>query len=924
MSRHLTASQQRLLQVLALAVVVCVLVGLSVGVPQPSAPLAASATVPTTSAPPATTTVPSNTARSLRATTPQATAVDAVAPAPEDADAAAPTGKSCYLGSGPRQLGDQRVHAAPLVSVITSVLNPDCDILRVTAQSLCDLSIPVHWMVVNDHSTQPLCPLVYELGATVVCNEGTPGLGPARQVAVDMVTTPYWILLDGDDWLKPLSLEKAVWYLETHNAASMTSFLLQEFGWSHGTWITGFFRVQYIWHNNVIPVSTLVRTSDIQLCGARFRDMRGGLEDWDFWLQLVDCGLTGHSIPSLDFMYRTRDPAIRAKQWPSNFQKGFQDTIRARYPRLKDPNAVPRWDYGKPFLSNPGARVVAHPPRHLTLSAAAAFIARRDQSADRHCSVLLVHPMSELGGVQTFELSMIEQLHASTPRCHVVVAMYTPPEVEQTAYTDAADEVFIVPTFVDVGDTRAFFEHLLTSRDINYVVSNDNPIGSLLLPQLRRQFPLVTFAALVHSFNQADITESATSRATDAVDAAPWLDVIIACHDELAQFIVGHGAPASRVRTAHIGCHVPSDSRVQLLHAKSPFTPTTPASPAAASDFHVWVGSLAPQAELVPHVVAAAPTLQAAFHARQPGRRLVLHIAGGDDVKAAVASSSSGGGAATGTGVRGSSGGTTATVAAATAPVALVDVVDPDAAMLYLCSSDVLLLLSPSLHSASSVTQVTATACGVAIVGAASIFAQAPQPLVHKHSALLCRDDNTACLAQAVVSLAVSPVIARGLAARARSGKGFSAEAGALIGHTGAMPQFVELVLSTAPRCGAGSAMDVATASTECPPPDPPVGIHTAVRALAQRAGAASVDMAVIFQDFERHAVLFAPPGGLRAWTTHAMLGGPLLALLCLLVVVRLAYPRLCRRSNKYGRPLQSSMWSRCCRRGARSRRVPV
>jgi len=313
---------------------------------------------------------------------------------------------------------------APTVTILTSVYNPRCDLLAETAASIQAFTYPgVSWMIVNDHSTTPPCKAFDK--ATVVDHLGERGPGPARQAGLDIVETEYICMLDGDDKLLPEAIEKAIWVMETQPGLAMTGWFLQEFGFANGTWLAGFHGLKDFFEANQLIIATVMRQKALRRCGARFRtDFGTGMEDWEFWLQLVECGLTGHTIPTRDFLYRTRDPSLRVKEWPSMYGNGYQDVraqIQLLHPRLATTSNFPSHGYGTRFNDPDAAAIVsAQPPPSFN------FVLPR-YAVDFNCCKQSISWVGACGAVLVSRVSSHPGFSSRSPAQHTRLCGANPP-----------------------------------------------------------------------------------------------------------------------------------------------------------------------------------------------------------------------------------------------------------------------------------------------------------------------------------------------------------------------------------------------------------------------------------------------------------------------------------------------------------------
>jgi hypothetical protein len=112
--------------------------------------------------------------------------------------------------------------------------------------------------------------------------------------------------LDADDVLAPTWFEKSVGMLDAHPDLAFVSHWLETFGDEHWVWQPSSCELKSLLIRNTVNGAALVRRSAFDAVGGYDESMREGCEDWDFWLRLVERGLTGTIIPEILFYYRRR------------------------------------------------------------------------------------------------------------------------------------------------------------------------------------------------------------------------------------------------------------------------------------------------------------------------------------------------------------------------------------------------------------------------------------------------------------------------------------------------------------------------------------------------------------------------------------------------------------------------------------------
>lgn len=475
----------------------------------------------------------------------------------------------------------------PLV-IVTALFNADCDMLEKTAHAVATSTFPVTWVIVDDHSSEPLCDVASQ-AALVVQNTGPRGLGPARQFVLDQLgnDVDYTAMLDGDDLIVPEAYEKAVWVLETQRHMTFVGWHLQEFGHTDNTWEAGFHTLDHVYDTNIFVVSSVVRRDDALRCSATFRlDLSGGMEDWEYWLQLIECGMAGHTIPTNDFWYRTRDPEIRKKRWPNLFVR-YEETkkyIQGLHTPLRERTNLPSSGYGTPFNSPDHAAVVStQPPRrfdfvlpgyvrsfvatpcrvvsHTHSPSWVVLCAHFLSNSTHNCSVLFLLETMHVSPLHTLAVTMARAL-VEDRGCTVTLATsnHDPEHGSSDLETELrfhGVHVFVLPSFCALGDQVAFLGHLLKSRRINRVVILEQPLG------------LATVGHLRHLFDSkpAFVAVTVHPESNQTAAALPYLDGVLvpSKHDKERLVGLGHAVNASVIHPINFWSHASSSLVLELM-----------------------------------------------------------------------------------------------------------------------------------------------------------------------------------------------------------------------------------------------------------------------------------------------------------------------------------------------------------------------
>ena len=116
--------------------------------------------------------------------------------------------------------------------------------------------------------------------------------------------------MDADDRIDPTYVEKAVSVIESNLEVGVVYCEVDFFGTVQGKWQLPPYSSQEILFSNMVFSTALYRKSDWKRYGGYNKNMRDGLEDWDFWLNFTNDQKTFIRIPETLFFYRQRAKSL--------------------------------------------------------------------------------------------------------------------------------------------------------------------------------------------------------------------------------------------------------------------------------------------------------------------------------------------------------------------------------------------------------------------------------------------------------------------------------------------------------------------------------------------------------------------------------------------------------------------------------------
>lgn len=152
------------------------------------------------------------------------------------------------------------------------------------------------------------------------------GVSASRNRAISEAKGVYIVPLDADDRLHPEFVEKAVKAIENNRGDVIYSHF-ELFGNIKCRINLKSFSVKKMLHDNLVVNTALYRKSAwSNVCGYS-EEMKTGLEDWDFWLSLIEKGNNFHRIEESLFYYRKHGESRKdsAKKTETELRKIIYD-----------------------------------------------------------------------------------------------------------------------------------------------------------------------------------------------------------------------------------------------------------------------------------------------------------------------------------------------------------------------------------------------------------------------------------------------------------------------------------------------------------------------------------------------------------------------------------------------------------------------
>jgi glycosyltransferase involved in cell wall biosynthesis/GT2 family glycosyltransferase len=388
---------------------------------------------------------------------------------------------------------------APVVSVVTPFYNTGpvfhetaacllgedgAGLVRCAGQSLRNFE----WIIVNDgsRSAEALAVLepyrrLGERGAwrgrvRVIDHAVNHGLPAARNTGWRAARGRYVFFLDSDDLVEPTTLEKCALYLACNPGSAFVKGLTVGFGAQEYLWDKGFHNGPGFLEENLATATAMVRRDALHEVGGFDESIRGGMEDWEFWLRCAALGRWGSTVPEHLDWYRRRDAQHASWDNIADARKrgAFLERVRAAHPGLfEGPFPSPERPWHMPF---------EHPAGPLE---AEGFVNPLAKARPR---LLMIVPWLRMGGADRFNLDLARYLTRDAG-WEVTVAATLPGHPWLPEFTRLTPDVFCLDHLGRPPEFPRLLDYLVGSRRPDVVMVTNSQLGYFLLPYLRSRHP---------------------------------------------------------------------------------------------------------------------------------------------------------------------------------------------------------------------------------------------------------------------------------------------------------------------------------------------------------------------------------------------------------------------------------------------------
>lgn len=162
-------------------------------------------------------------------------------------------------------------------------------------------------LIVNDGSTDNSLSIINEYRGNknlTIVNQENIGIIQTRNKAIHLAKGEYVLQLDADDKLHHDYLTWTVPILDKNKSIGIAYCNTRKFGEVNEDWLLPSFSIEEELQLNLIVITALFRKSDFLKTSGYNEVFSKGLEDWDFWLSLLELGVGVERVEKIGFYYR--------------------------------------------------------------------------------------------------------------------------------------------------------------------------------------------------------------------------------------------------------------------------------------------------------------------------------------------------------------------------------------------------------------------------------------------------------------------------------------------------------------------------------------------------------------------------------------------------------------------------------------------
>jgi len=234
---------------------------------------------------------------------------------------------------------DKYYNNQPLVSVIMPCFN-DGNYIKdaidsVFTQTYKNIDLTIINDCSTDKNTNNILSSISHPKIKILHNESNMGPSGTRNKGIAKADGKYILPLDADDIIDITYVEKAIKIIENNDSIGAVYCKAELFGMKNGPWNLPDYSLDHMLLDNIVFITALFRKEDWEKVGGFSVEMDAGMEDYDFWLSILQIGKEIYQIPEILFHYRIKNVS-RTTLFDSdlNKKKEIYRKIYLRHPVL--------------------------------------------------------------------------------------------------------------------------------------------------------------------------------------------------------------------------------------------------------------------------------------------------------------------------------------------------------------------------------------------------------------------------------------------------------------------------------------------------------------------------------------------------------------------------------------------------------------
>lgn len=342
------------------------------------------------------------------------------------------------------------------------------------------------WIIVNDGSTQStekLEELCKKDQRIKLIHQENKGASVARNRAIRESSTDIVIPLDADDLIEPTYVEKIYFGLYFNPEAS----------WAY-TDTVGFQEQEYLWMKqfdseklkteNFLVITAGIRKKDLLEINAYDEIEKEYNEDWRKWLKFILKRKYPVHINGYEFWYRRTSSGgnSRVQQDKTKQEKNkklieeISKQIVERVEAVEYPRAT-------------GTNIFEKPKR-------SEWTLKTTENKEK-TRIMMIIPWMVMGGADLFNLEVLKKINKEKYEVSILTTVHSD-NVWKSKFQEYTDEIYELPSFLDIRNYPEFISYFIQSRDIDILFLSNSYYGYHLIPWIRKEFPELAIIDYVH------------------------------------------------------------------------------------------------------------------------------------------------------------------------------------------------------------------------------------------------------------------------------------------------------------------------------------------------------------------------------------------------------------------------------------------